>query len=163
MRDFSLLWSIFFHSIVLLLLSRGCGYFHHWFNFVQWQLCFPLAGTLGLWCCFQSPAEICSSTDTQVPSASRLWCLTRVSMSNSSRMVLFPCGCLSWSILSCHVLGSEGGSLLLVIGWFVLLSVNAALTVTSTERCWSIQNPFVFVMVTGFLFWKIAMTWFWVV
>lgn len=74
---------IFYHSLVLLLQSKSEYLFHC--CLIQAALCtlsgstlysdssvFQQAGALGLWCCFQSPAEICSRTDTQVPSASRL-------------------------------------------------------------------------------------------
>lgn len=70
-----------------------------------WQLSLVVAAAFYLWRCFQSPAELRLCTDTHVSSASKLWCLTGVSMFGRgvllarSQIVLFPRGDLSWSVL----------------------------------------------------------------
>lgn len=70
-------------------------------------------------------------------------------MLDGSWMVLFPCGNISWTVLSCLVLDSHSGSLLLESGSFVLLGVNATLLVPTPSRCDSFQDPFAFVIEIG--------------
>lgn len=105
------------------------------------------AGALGLWCCFQSPATFYSCIDTHVSSASRLWCLTGISVLRSSRMELLPCQDHSWSLVASLVFDSLG-----VCRYSVNLcrsDLKQHRLDSSTSKCGRFQTPFAVIMETG--------------